>query len=226
MESVTIAHLKRRAMRTRQASVRTVEQRLRYAFRMAWTFTPCQFFRRLGREVSLHRRLPYLLRQLAMHNNAPVRPWRPCSEPLPLLLHEAPSPQIFDKLSHKEHLLLIICQRRLSHCSRAYRLSDMLRSALALPIRRLEEPYSTRQRLIQRFGGSAACMFSSLRGKMAGAQGLLGDNVDCYRNAVSGLAHSMSLLGTNRRVRPVHQQLTHPSAPTTSTLLAMAEERA
>jgi hypothetical protein len=152
MESVTTSHLKRRAMRTHQASVRTVEQRLRYASKMAWAFdTPCQFFRRLGREVGLHRRLlkaqhrlqgiPYLLRQLAMPDNDPVRLWHPCSEPPSSPLRQAPSSQIFARLSHKERLLLIICQRRLSRCSRAHRLSDIPRSALALPIGRLGEPH-------------------------------------------------------------------------------------
>jgi hypothetical protein len=179
MESITISHLKRRAIRARQASVRTVEQRLRYVSRTAWAFdTPCQFFRRLGREVSLHHRLlkaqhrlqgiPYLLRQLAMPHNDPIRLWRPCSEPLSPLLRQAPPPQIFDRLSHKERLLLILCQRRLSRCSRASRLSDIPRSALALPIRRLRKPYSTRQRRVQRFTGSAACMFYSLRKKWRG----------------------------------------------------------
>jgi hypothetical protein len=196
-------------MRTRQVSVRIVEQRRRYASRMAWACdTPCQFFRRPGREVGLHRRLlkaqhrlqgiPYLLRQLARHNNDPVHLWRPCSEPLSPPLRQAPSPQICARLSHKERLSLIICQRRLSRCSRAYRPSDIPRSALALPLRRLEESYSTRQRLVQRCAGSAACVFYSL---------------------------SASLLGTNRRVRLAHQQPTHPSASTASTLLARAEER-
>jgi len=209
MENVTISHLKRRAMRTRQVSVRTVEQRLQYTSRMAWAFdTSCQFFRRLGREVGLHRRLlkaqhrlqgiPYLLHQLVMPNNDPVHLWHPCSEPPSPPLRQAPSSQNFARLSHKEQrLLLIICQRRLSRCSRAHRLSDIPRSALALPIRRLGEPYSTRQRLVQRCAGSVACVFYSL---------------------------SASLLGTNRRVRPAHQRPTHPLAPTTSILLAKTEE--
>jgi hypothetical protein len=210
MESVTISHLKRRAMRTRQVSVRIVEQRLRYASRIAWAFeTSCQFFRRLGREIGLHRRLlkaqhrlqgiPYLLRQLVMPNNDPVRLWRPWSEPPSPPLRQAPASQLCARLSHKaQRLLRIICHRRLSRGSRASRPSDIPRRALALPLRRVGASYSPRQRLVQRCAGAAACVFYSL---------------------------SASLLGTYHRMRLAHQQPTPLSASTTSTLFARAEER-